>query len=381
MKKYSRFATAALASAMTFSAMGMAVLATEPSTGEGDTELTPEQKITAILNKTVTKDTKTVLPATEFTFSVSIPEVAENTQIDNIPVFAGSATTDLDVNDPTKPTVDDDNTLATSVTYTPGSVAAVERAFAGKTPGIYRYEVKENIPTTDNAKYEDLTYDSTVYIVDVYVTNVEGSNPATTAATGMKVYKSGQSADPSDESNNVKRSGFVFTNDYTKDTNNDLHKVEISKVITGNQADLNTTEQFEFTITVNGATGEQYYYESSDATDKGYITSGVAKKINFSKDEVVTIYGLSKTDTYTVEETGAGTETTYGSNGYKTTYTTTAYTPSQVESDDTVGKTVVTNTKEGNIPTGILLTAAPYAAVVALGGVFAGLFFRRKRED
>lgn len=44
-------------------------------------------------------------------------------------------------------------------------------------------------------------------------------------------------------------------------------------------------------------------------------------------------------------------------------------------------KSNFTNTKDGNVPTGILMTAAPYVAVVGLGGVFAGMFFRRKRED
>jgi len=45
-------------------------------------------------------------------------------------------------------------------------------------------------------------------------------------------------------------------------------------------------------------------------------------------------------------------------------------------------KTVtVTNDKTGTIPTGILMSAAPYVGLVGLGGIFAGLFFRRKRED
>lgn len=46
--------------------------------------------------------------------------------------------------------------------------------------------------------------------------------------------------------------------------------------------------------------------------------------------------------------------------------------------DETVA---FTNTKDGTVPTGILMTAAPYVAVVGLGSAFAGMFFRRKRED
>ena len=60
--------------------------------------------------------------------------------------------------------------------------------------------------------------------------------------------------------------------------------------------------------------------------------------------------------------------------------TTTATIASAAMGND--NKTVtVTNDKTGEIPTGILMTAAPYAGLVALGGIFAGLFFRHKRED
>uniref|UniRef100_UPI001F583852 QVPTGV class sortase B protein-sorting domain-containing protein n=1 Tax=Faecalibaculum rodentium TaxID=1702221 RepID=UPI001F583852 len=41
----------------------------------------------------------------------------------------------------------------------------------------------------------------------------------------------------------------------------------------------------------------------------------------------------------------------------------------------------LSSNKNGDIPTGILMSVAPYAGLVGLGGIFAGLFFRRKRED
>ena len=40
-----------------------------------------------------------------------------------------------------------------------------------------------------------------------------------------------------------------------------------------------------------------------------------------------------------------------------------------------------TNTKAGNVPTGIIMSVAPYAAIVLLGGAGATIVMRKKKEE
>ena len=76
------------------------------------------------------------------------------------------------------------------------------------------------------------------------------------------------------------------------------------------------------------------------------------------------------------------TEETLTNEGY-TTYideikSTTNVATGTIEADTTVA---YRNDKVVTTPTGIVMTFGPYVLLIALAGVFATLFFRRKREE
>ena len=50
-----------------------------------------------------------------------------------------------------------------------------------------------------------------------------------------------------------------------------------------------------------------------------------------------------------------------------------------VSADDT--ELTITNHKDAVTPTGIVMTFAPYVALIGLAGVFAATFLRKRRED
>lgn len=222
-------------------------------------------------------------------------------------------------------------------------------------PGVYRYEITENSGT-----YDGMTYDTETYYLDLYVVNDTNGYKI----EAVKIFKDG-----TEVSNKVDEDGFVFTNTYA--TNN----VSLTKVISGNQADMN--KKFEFTITVTGQDGEKF----STDRDNVVLESGKATTVSLGHNETIHIYGLSESDTYTIVETDTAAD------GYVTTYTVdggTAETGLSVSGDvkdKTDDAIVFTNTKNVSTPTGIALTFAPYVLMVALAGVFAVLFLRKKREE
>lgn len=351
---------AAAAGVMTLNTMGLAVFANEGDNTDWDVNI----------NKTVEKDPNTVLPNENFEFEVSLPTNLEGTlNSENIPLFNGMAIDDITVTDPTTPNkLNAENISGQKIPYTGGKIQVKTERFINKPVGIYRYIISEK-----DGSYEDLTYSTVSYYVDVYVTNQSsgtGTNP--TAAAGLKVTKA-------DGTGDFKVSGMDFLNDYTKSTNPNIHNLLVTKIISGNQADMGA--EFEFEVTINSSqSGEQYYW-STTGGDTGTATAGNKFNVNLSHNETLTVFGLSSTDTYEVNEVGAGNENEYGINGYKTTVVDSGFTATTDNTPSENAKVEVTNTRDGSVPTGIIMSAAPFAGMIGLGGIFAGLFFRKKRED
>ena len=224
-------------------------------------------------------------------------------------------------------------------------------------PGIYRYEVKEVTPE-DDAKVDGVTYSTETKYFDIYV----GSDLEPYAYTFV------DKDDPK-----VKDDG-IFINKYGKDGegNDNLFDLTISKTVTGNQGDL--SREFAFTIKVDGETGEQYYVVYGKDNTTITLTSGQEGTIYLASNETATIYGLDSDDKYTI------TEEDLKSEGYKTTIDEeeTNTTSGTISTDKTIN---VENNKAVTTPTGIAMTFAPYALMVAFAGVFAVMFLRKKRED
>ena len=207
-----------------------------------------------------------------------------------------------------------------------------------------------------------------------------------------------EAAIASKDGNPENKTDVVFNNDFSDPTgDNGTREVTLTKKVEGNQGEKG--KQFAFTFKVVGTDGEVYNYQKFTKDQNGKDVAGELKQITqgvnvatetLADGEYIKIYGVSPNDTVYTDET------VKGDNGYTTTAEggTLADPEEGAKDKDTIignlkqgekleaDPTITwTNYKQVDTPTGILLTAAPYAAVVALGGVFAGLFFRRKRED
>lgn len=173
----------------------------------------------------------------------------------------------------------------------------------------------------------------------------------------------------------IAKSDLEFNNVY-----DGVHKVTVTKKVQGGFATADDT--FKFDVTVNGATGEVYKvaYTTKNVPTTTHVASGNTIKVELGKDDTVTIYGLSATDSYTISEQGITDGKT--ATGYTVT-------DNCGESDGIVSGKVgtkdanytITNTKEAVAPTGIAMTVAPYILMVAVAGIFAILFLRRRHEE
>ena len=331
--------------------MGMTTFAVEPLIPITDDGIT--------VTKEINRGEDVLYPNTSFEFSVTpvgTPnvEITDTTKLAESTVYGGVQGGAYFATDAEKITVTPDTTgeLTTKIKLD---------ASVFTKPGIFRYEVREI-----SSNYDGMTYDATHYYLDLYVVN----NGESKKIEGVVASKWDE------EKEAYVMSTLTFNNTYAT---NDL---KVTKIITGNQADMSAT--FDFTITVKGATGEKYNtnypVESGDPGETVVLEAGNSSKIKLGNNQSIEIYGLSASDTFTIVEDKANED------GYTTTYELDGASKQASELVDvpegTAKKDVkVTNTKEITTPTGIAMTFAPYALMVAFAGVFAVMFLRKKRED
>lgn len=287
--------------------------------------------------------------------------------------------------------------------------------------GIYHYQVQEKTPNKTGdynvEGYEGIVYDEVVRDLYVYVTLVDGKVTISNIVVSIDGKKVGidqtveeKYKDP--DTQEAVATGVVFKNYYgvkgdpEKDTVQDL---QVKKIVTGNQG--NKTTPFEFKIQVNGkngteeesgenyklvkynSNGEKVDFPAGDGVENGAVrlSSGASKTVSLASGEYFKVYGLTKSDVYTVTEMAANGDsytTTYNVDGKDTLEEgNTAYTANITGSVEKVADSVVGgivnvyNRRNVTTPTGIVLSFAPYILLVALAGVFGVLFLRRKKEE
>ena len=254
-------------------------------------------------------------------------------------------------------------------------------------PGVYHYTIRE----IDNG-FEGITYDGSVMDLYVTVAAVTENN----VPTG-KLYIYGIVAIDAEGKivggAGTEKTDLVFTNDYGKD--NELVKtLKITKTVKGNQSSKSDTFKFEVRVDAdNNKTTEKYVvalYNENDQMkgDEQVIVSGSSAAFTeVQHGDYIKIYGLTAGDEYTVKETDA--------NGYTKTYTQNVNEDELTVSENLTingslqmvddklsdGNAYFENEKNVTTPTGIAMTFAPYALMVAFAGVFAVMFLRKKRED
>lgn len=219
--------------------------------------------------------------------------------------------------------------------------------------GVYSYIITEKTGTTGTTA--GVAYDSKS--VTMKVTAVD--NNGTIKIAAVSFTKAGKKLADNEA---------AFNNTYT------ANKLSISKTVAGNLGDK--SKYFDFTVTLTGKEGEEY---SLPAT----ITGGSDKS---GKKENVAISGtttfkLKHGDTITIENLPAGVS-------YKVEEATpSGYTMNATGQEGTMdaeAKTAAfTNTKTGDIDTGVYLDNLPYilvfAGVLAIAAVF--IVRRRRFED
>jgi hypothetical protein len=278
-------------------------------------------------------------------------------------------------------------------------------------PGIYRFQIKED---TGNERY--IQYDSvgSMY-VDVYVDSVDGSE---TLQVVNYIMHTGENdtvwSEGTDTSSKGKRPYFV--NQYLTDT------LTVTKNVSGNQARLD--QAFDFTLnlytTANGAKITAQFTDTTTTSTGGVnsslsstgittsVSSGVAANGGSSEDNIfhlkanqsVTFNGVPKGSEYYVYEDYdqlyqlGYTATLKSANGdNNSTYDSKASDSNKLKVETVNSKTyvhddgmtenttlVINNDKDGLVPTGIIVTVAPYAAV-ALCGFFGLIVFARHKKN
>lgn len=257
----------------------------------------------------------------------------------------------------------DENATDKSITYQNSTIGVVSgKTFDG--PGIFCYTLQPNSTgTEDNNKGIEISDQKIpMYVMVGY--GDDGQLEVLSYSFGVD----GKLNDP------------TFTHTYSPS------ELTIKKVVDGNQGDKN--KKFAFTLVVNNAPGKTFNVpEGTTSTENEDGTTSYT--FNLSHNETFAIDGLTADDYYIVSEVSEEYTPSYTvEQGTTTVKTGTTEGDSKADStgeinvqNKTDDQVTFTNYKNGNVPTGILMTAAPYVAVVGLGGVFAGMFFRRKRED
>lgn len=251
-------------------------------------------------------------------------------------------------------------------------------------PGVYRYVITE---TGDNLGIKNDT--NTKRILDVYVIDKAGALEIASYvlhATESDLKMGDDSGTVEIEASEMKSQGF--TNVY------DSSDLTFKKEVAGNQASHD--KYFKFTVNITDAVAGTVYnvdITNADATSntnaatitenagKNNVTSmTVGTDGNISQDfylqhgQEIKIQGIAKGTKYNVTE---------NKEDYKSeAAVVTGYTDGvsgTIESADL--KTSYKNTRDGVIPTGVIMAVAPFAAVTLLGAVGMVTIKMRKKED
>lgn len=277
---------------------------------------------------------------------------------------------------------------------------AVTVNFSGVTftePGIYRYVVRET-----SADQQGITYDtqksaqatSKVRYLDVYVNDNDGA--LVVASYVMHDVDDAVPVPAENESSRTladKSDGFV--NEYSS------NNLTFGKEVTGNQGSKD--KYFDFTLTItNAEPGATYAVdisraEATSGSNAATIAanSNMANVTSFNTDEngaatvhfylkdgqYITVKDLPVGASYRVEENEEEYESTTGITATDATDGTAYSDSSEGSISGTDIKTGYTNNKEGIVPTGVILTIAPFAiGLLLFGALMFFLSAKRRRE-
>lgn len=419
-KRFSKLMAIAMVFALIFAIAAIPASAATTYTPLGVSSSTTNHSTT--LKKYLVVDEDATIPNKTFTFSVAASSAIAATG-SAVAVIPGPVVTDAQ-SAVTAPTITQTTAFAptdttyttvqsgdTSVTLTTGQKYAKQEVVVNldgvtfNEPGVYRYVLTEDTqtPPYSNTGSDPLYLD--VYVVndtgtalkiDGYVLHSDTSAPASNATSGT--------ADPS---GNTKADGFE--NEY------DTKNITVSKAVSGNQASKD--KYFAFTVTIaNANPGDKYVVSYANDSNANTADGNADASISDNPNAATTVITSNVTQPaeLTVGNDGTVSQVFYLQDGQSfvirglgkgVTYTVTEneedYTPAVSVTGDadaadvdntsggTFGKTgtvddditaAFTNTRQGVIPTGVLLTVAPFAIGLLLFGALAVFFVAKKKR-
>lgn len=359
--------------------------------------MTAFAEVTAIdLKKNVATDGNTYAPNETFNFSI-ISGAAGSLENGDL-YFAGNDTKDgtipLTANGIEFSSADG---MGTSGIISQDGTISIDASKYEKS-GIYHYVLSEIEPSS--SPYEGIEYSKEKYDVFVYVQEKDSTNE-TYEVVAVTSKKEGTDSETTNvvDGKEEKTSAIEFTNHYGDSENDDeINELTITKTVSGAQGEKGKSFTFDITVTAQNGKNEKYKIVKVDKdgieSDLATLESGKENTYTevIKSGESIKIYGLSKGDIVTVDEADY-----YTADHYKTTYTKSesGFSVQEVKDTDVTGNEnyitgtvtgkdaviTVENSKDAATPTGIAMTFAPYAVMVAFAGVFAVMFLRKKRED
>ena len=272
-------------------------------------------------------------------------------------------------------------------------------------PGVYRYIITESGTNQGVTNDADLTRVLDVYVNDASA-DVDGAFTKKLTIAGYVLHSNvddepdvAAGADFGSAGAYVATKSQGFTNSY------DTSDLTLRKQVTGNQASRD--KYFEFTLNIAAAQPNTKYdvvIDEADATSKANAATieanaGKANVTSITTDDAgkatqkfylqhgqqVTVQGLAKDTTYTVTENTEDYKST--ANTKDTPVVDTKADTEAAPVDGTIVSTDLTtgflNTRDGVIPTGVIMAVAPFAVVTILGGagVVTMMMKKNKKEE
>lgn len=399
------------ASALTMS-MGMPAFAA----GNYDTTIGGEK--TTTFDKYLVMDAQAEVPNASFTYAVTAGEAKTyDVAGKKFEILAG-----VDADKVTMAGVG--STTANTITYSQGDatlndenalVKGYDKAkekYAKKTatldfsacrftePGIYRYIVTES--GTNQAVTNDA--DAT-RVVDVYVNDASDGNGYKLTIAGYVLHSNADDApDVSLGENGGSAGSYVATKSQGFTNSYDTSDITIGKKVSGNQASRN--KYFEFTVNITGAVpGTVYDVDLSNAdattqsnaatiianegkTNPATLTVGadgtVTQKFYLAHNQDIVIQGVAKGSKYKVTENAEDYKSTPADAIGADAADRVIEAPADATSGTVASEDIHTgylNTRNGVIPTGVIMTVAPFAAVTLLGGAGVVTMVMKKKKS
>ncbi|MEE1264610.1 QVPTGV class sortase B protein-sorting domain-containing protein [Ruminococcus sp.] len=331
------------------------------------------------LVKNLVVDDDANIPGITFNYTIrrGTPQDATATTIEILesPLGGGSIGTAVFSNADTANTIDGLPTDANPSNPTAGkkyvqkSVSITFPVGTFTKPGVYRFVINET-----NNNLPGVTYDSnpTRYL-DVFVVaddnNVLSVNSYVLRDAATDIGTNGEYV----EDPGVKSSGY--TNSLTQ------YNFDFSKTISGNQGDKN--KRFNFTLNITGANPGTYPIIANDVegnpTSIIVGTDGTASaQYSLTNGSTVQVIGLNQGAVCTVTEDAEDYTATHSLDGNEAVSGNSSGAVT-LNSDHSVA---FTNTRNGVIPTGVIMTIAPFAiGICVFGAIIIFIICRRKRRN